>query len=51
MRHGNDTLTVDFDDPVSDTHAAPLGNATSHQAADLRRDTAKMGDLSNVATF
>lgn len=37
MRHGNDTLTVDLNDPVADANAAALGYAAPHQAADLRR--------------
>lgn len=41
VSHGNDTLTVYLDDPVSDTHAASLGDAASHQAANLRSEMAK----------
>lgn len=36
VRHSNHTLTVDLDDPVPDAHAASLGDAASHQAANLR---------------
>lgn len=35
VRHGNNALTVYLDDPVSDTDPASLGDAPSHQAADL----------------
>lgn len=36
MRHGNDTLAVYLNDPVPNTDAAALGDAASHQTADLR---------------
>lgn len=45
MSHGNDTLTVYLDDPVSDTHAASLGDAASHQAANLRSEMVKKFDF------
>lgn len=35
MSHGDHTLTIYFNDPVSDTNAASLCDAASHQAADL----------------
>lgn len=36
MCHGNNTLTIYFNDSVSNTNAASLSYATSHQTADLR---------------
>ncbi len=35
MCHGNNTLTIYFNDSVSNTNTASLSYATSHQAADL----------------
>lgn len=36
VRHGNDALAVNLNDPVANADAAALGYAASHQAADLR---------------
>lgn len=38
VRHGNNTLAVDLNDPVADANAATLGYAASHQTADLRAE-------------
>lgn len=38
VRHGNNTLAVYLNDPVADADAATLGDAASHQAADLRAE-------------
>jgi len=35
MRYGNDTLSIDVDDAVSDPHAATLCYASSQKTADL----------------
>lgn len=35
VRRRHDALTVDLDDAVTDSDAASLGDAASHQAADL----------------
>lgn len=35
VRRRHDALTVDLDDAVTNSDAASLGNAASHQAADL----------------
>ena len=35
VRHGNDALSVDFDDTVTDSHSATLGDAAAKEAANL----------------